>query len=576
MRESARGRTKTPLSGVGQLSEEFKSRPKNALQQLPKFITGIAFASSSGFLLYASFSPIGSPVLAWLGLVPLFFALRQAGYGQAFCLGFLTGFILCGLQVSWLLAVSDLTPVAFTTIIAYAALYFALFAVLYVFIARRTRLPALLFTPFIWVTLEYLRSNLSFLAIPFVLLGHSQYSQLAVIQIASITSVWGVSFLIVLANAALAEGIVWLVKRFSDKSDSMERSPKMAIPLALLLVMAVMLITYLWGAAQISQLEANSGKILKVSVIQGNVPQHQKWDPKFASAILDHYRQLTLTAAAEHPDLIVWPESATPGYLQGSPQVYNAVDQMVQQIDVPLVLGSASYEKRINGGKRRVNLRNSAFLIDPIDKIRFTYDKQKLLPFAEYTPLEGIFSWPRWLVPSKGKYLAGTQYTIFEVRQNRFGIVICWEVFFPDLFRIFVRDGAQFMLNLANEAWFGDSDASRQLLAITVFRAVENRVALVRATNTGVSSLIDPTGRIRARIRDDEGRDVMVTGVMTVAVPEGLAPSFYTLQGDVFALGVVILAVISVILASLPMSIRSRLYILESRKPHDGTFIFNR
>lgn len=514
-------------------------------------------------LLYASFPPVELAWLAWFGLAPLLLGLRQAGYGQAFFQGFMTGFILCGLQVRWLLAVSGLTPVAFATIIAYAALYFALFAVLYVFAARRTRWSPLLFAPLLWVTLEYLRSNLSFLAIPFVLLGHSQYSQLAVIQIASITSVWGVSFLIVLANAALAEAAMWLIKRFSSKPGNQECSPAAATPFALLWVMVIMLVVYLWGAGQIARLEADSGPILKVAVIQGNVPQHQKWDPKFAGAVLDRYRQLTLTAAAERPDLIVWPESATPGYLQGNPRVYGAVDKLVREIGVPLVLGSASYEKSIEGGKRRANLRNSAFLIDPTGKIRFSYDKLRLLPFAEYTPLEGSFSWPRWLAPSKGKYLAGTQHTLFEVQQNRFGIVICWEVFFPDPFRTFVRDGAQFMLNLANEAWFGDSDASRQLLAITVFRAVENRVALLRATNTGISSLIDPTGRIRARVTDAQGRDVMVTGLLMTAIPKGAAPAFYTRHGDLFAWCSVVLALAMVVLASLPRLARRRLFLLD-------------
>lgn len=529
-----------------------------------KFITGIVPAIGSGFLLYASFPPVELPWLAWFGLAPLLLGLRQAGYGQAFCQGFMTGFIILGLQVRWLLAVSGLTAVAFAAIIAYAALYFALFAVLYVFTARRTRWSPLLFAPLLWVTLEYLRSNLSFLAIPFVLLGHSQYSQLAVIQIASITSVWGVSFLIVLANAALAEMVVWLIKRFSSKLTGDEQnSLPMMEPLALVLVMTAMLGIYFWGVGQISQLEANGGEILKVAVIQGNVPQHQKWDPKFAGMVLDRYRQLTLEAATGQPDLIVWPESATPGYLQGNPRVYGAVDKLVREIGVPLVLGSASYEKSIDGGKRRVNLRNSAFLIDPTGKIRFSHDKLRLLPFAEYTPLEDRFSWPRWLAPSKGKYLAGTQHTIFEVQQRRFGIVICWEVFFPDPFRTFVRDGAQFMINLANEAWFGDSEASRQLLAITVFRAVENRVALLRATNTGISSLIDPTGRIRARVTDEQGRDVMVTGWLMTAIPKGAAPAFYTRHGDLFAWCSVILALAMIALASLPQLARRRLFLLD-------------
>jgi apolipoprotein N-acyltransferase len=174
-------------------------------------------------------------------------------------------------------------------------------------------------------------------------------------------------------------------------------------------------------------------------------------------------------------------------------------------------------------------------LLNGQGEIISSYDKMRLLPFGEYLPLEGQFSWPRWLAPQHGNFIAGTVPTVFELPQGRFGVVICWENLFSGVFRQFVTAGAQFMVNLTNESWFDKTAHSKQILSMSVFRAVEHRIALLRVANTGITCLIDPLGRVQARVKDAEGQDQMVAGILTVAVPAPLGPTFYTRYGDVFA-----------------------------------------
>ena len=347
------------------------------------------------------------------------------------------------------------------------------------------------------------------------------------------TSVWGLSFLVVLVNAALADTLNIILDRFVRKRKTRDKTfAAYSLPIALTAVVGI----YLWGATQLKPPDAHG--LLKVALIQGNIPQYQKWKTRYRDTILERYQRMTSAAATDNPDLIVWPESATPGHMNTDRELYKTVTSLVRETGIPLLLGTSSQEKHLKEKKKQFRLQNSALLIDEAGEIPFIYNKIRLLPFGEYPPLADLFTWPRWLVPKEGRFLAGNDYTLFELGSYRFGVVICWEVFFGDLFRTFVKHDAQFMVNLANEAWFEGSQASRQLLAMTVFRAVENRVALLRATNTGISGLIDPFGRIRAMITDDRGNDIMVQGRLTVTVPKHAKPSFYTSHGDIFPLTV--------------------------------------
>jgi apolipoprotein N-acyltransferase len=312
---------------------------------------------------------------------------------------------------------------------------------------------------------------------------------------------------------------------------------------------------YLWGWHQVNSYK-DSAETLKVSLVQGNIPQGEKWDARFKQKIMDKYRELTLMAAADRPDLIVWPETATPGYIRQDILIFKNMRELMQEIQIPLLFGSASHAKIKREGKKIDKLVNSAILMNSSGKMVSSYNKLRLLPFGEYLPMEGRFPWPEWLVPKNGYFIPGKIATVFEMPQAKFGVVICWENLFPELFRRFVVNGSQFMINLTNEAWFGKSSASRQFLSMSVFRAVENRVPLIRCANSGISCLIDPLGRIVAKVEDDRGNDIMIDGVLTTSVPKSRTTTFYTKHGDVFVFSCIVLGVLFVISALLPKRLR--------------------
>ena len=508
-------------------------------------------AALSGVLLYFSLPSFDLSFVAWIALVPLLVALRQGSYREAFLLGMLAAAVAYGLHVRWALDLGDLPFVSFLLIILYASLYVGVFGVFYLAQVRRCSWPAPLAAALLWVALEFIRSNLSFLAWPFALLGYSQYQTPAILQLASVTGVYGISFLIVLVNEAIAEAALWA----SARRTAVPTLQKSGLIVSGAVIAAVVLVVLLWGS-QRANLAGTAKTILTVSLVQGNIPQKEKWDAGFRKKIEGRYRELTLKASQDRPDLIIWPESATPGYLRGrDPSVYRAVKELVGETGTPLLVGSASHAKIHRAERREYRLRNSVFLLDSGGKIVSGYDKMRLLPFGEYLPLEGRFPWPRWIVPDNGTFTAGNSATVFELLGRRFGVVICWEIFFPNLFRTFVNANVDFMVNPTNEAWF-DPEASRQFLSMSVFRAVENGVTLLRAANTGITSLIDPLGNVRDRVRDGAGNDIMVAGVLTVSVPPPIGPTFYTRYGDLFAVACMALSAVFLITAIRPGNMR--------------------
>lgn len=509
----------------------------------------------SGILLYACFPPLDLSFLAWFALsLPLTLVNTSIKYSKVFLMFFLIGIILCGLHIKWINEVEGFPIMAFFVLVSYGALFFGLFGLLLSLIMNRLRWPVTLIAPPLWVAIEFIRSNLSFLAIPWALLGYSQHDNTAIIQMASVTSVYGISCLIVLVNAAIGEVAVWAINRLRRDVVPMPSSNRLFFSIVATIIAVI--IVYLWGNHQVKMFNEYTKQVLTASLIQGNIPQNEKWDSDFREKIMERYRKLTIRASTEHPDIVIWPESATPGYLRNDPSLYLAVRDIIREAGVPILLGSSSHPKILRDRKLNPRPKVSALLLDKNGRILSEYNKMRLLPFGEYLPLEGRFPWPWWLVPKSGSFVAGTYPRVFELMEYRFGVVICWENLFADIFRKFTQRGVQFMVNLTNEAWFGKTEASRQILAMSVFRAVENRISLLRAANTGISCIIDPLGRIQEKVIDEEGNDMMVTGILTASVPEPWGSTFYTRYGDVFAIACTIVIVCFLIMALLPVGMR--------------------
>jgi apolipoprotein N-acyltransferase len=490
---------------------------------------------SSG-LLVLSLPRYDAGYLAWVGLVPLLWMLRtrKGGVFFSFFVSSLFGFAFIFWNFKWLLEVRAVRILDYSMPVVYFALYHGSFGALYHLATRRTGFPPVLSAPLLWVALEYIRSNAGFLSLPWALLGHSQYRTLPAIQIADISGVYGVSFVIVLVNAAIVEAaFCW----FRSASSASPRK----WPVAQLVFSGVILaLTFGYGIFCLSR--GQETPLSRVTVIQGNIPQSIRWERALEMQHLEKHMRLTEAAvASDRPALVIWPESTVPGSLRMNAELGMVIGKFARKTGIPFFIGSSENPKFGTFSFRTGHWLNSAFLVAPDGSLKGQYDKIQLLPFAEYIPLQDMIPWPKRILSKSSPYLRGKNFTVFRWGDLEFAGLICWESIFPDLTRRFVKNGARFLVNIGNEAWFGETSAPYQFLSMNVFRAVENRVALVRSTNTGVSCFIDPAGRIIGRVARG-GKDIFVDGYLTMGVPAPGARSFFTMFGDVFACANVVAA----------------------------------
>ncbi|OGW35784.1 MAG: apolipoprotein N-acyltransferase [Nitrospirae bacterium GWD2_57_9] len=499
-----------------------------------------ALAAVSGLLLAAGFPNIDLHLLAWIGLVPLLYALKdQKNVMNGFWLGGISGLAFFSATVHWVTnsvhfyGNVPLIPASLITLLlcAYLALYPALFGLIVVDIMSRR--PSLLFiaAPAAWTALELARTYV-FSGFPWALLGYSQYTALPVIQIADTTGVYGISFLIVMVNASVA------AFAFDRK--------KIAGLIAGCVVISLVLA---YGYLRLGMPE-NAGGI-RVSVIQGNIEQDKKWDPAYQRETINIYKSLTVEALKQQPDLVIWPETSTPFYFNGnSPEERRLTVELrefVKKNKVPLLFGSPTYEIK---QYRNVILRNSAFLISTDGEVAAKYDKFHLVPFGEYVPLKNVLFFVEKMVQAIGDFWSGYDYTVMSIpnkgagmKETRISTVICYEIIFPDLVRKFVDRGAGIVTTITNDAWFGRTSAPYQHFSMAVFRAVENRVPVARAANTGVSGFIDAKGRILA------ASYIFTPAHLTGTLTPGIKRTFYSRHGDVFSYACTLLSVLTLIFA---------------------------
>ncbi len=365
--------------------------------------------------------------------------------------------------------------------------------------------------PPLWVALEWLRSFF-FIGCPWVDLGYSQYPFLNLVQFVEFTGVYGVSALVIFGNLVV---FTLLTSREAARWR--------------LLGTAVVLVLVLsgWGAWRRTQLAAlPPSQHLRIALLQGNIEQDQKWDKAFEEEILSRYERLSREAAAKGAQLIVWPETAFPFYFQSDFLYRQRLLNLVRELRTPLLFGAVGWQQK---RKNEVTLFNRAYLLSASGEELGSYDKIKLAPFGEYIPFHNsLLFFLDKLVVGIGDFGIGTEAKVFELPQTRFGVLICYEGIFPDFARQFVANGAQLLINITNDAWFGRSSAPYQHLVMEAMRAIENRVPLVRAANTGFSAVIANDGHIHAQTALYE----TTTLIADLAWPQ--VSSFYARYGDVF------------------------------------------
>ena len=453
-------------------------------------------------------------------------------------LSYLAGLVFFFISYSWILAVEGVKVTDYLAMGLYLGAFIAIFGVAYSTLSKILSVPGILLAPALWVCIEFAWSHTPIVALPMVGLGYSQYIYPEVIQLSAVTGQYGVSFLIVMANTAIAE----LITR--------TRGSGWYSLIALIAISST-----ITAGAQILN-KAHTDSYLRSTVIQGNISQRHKWEPELLREHLAKHIQLTNDAEkAGHAELVIWPESSVP--LGHDPALFDIVAAVAADTGSFLLTGSAQQPKaggkgvvraeRI-GDKYIIRLHNTAYLIDPHGKLIGTYAKRRLVPFSEYLPVPDL-PWPDHWRSSAGYFLPGEEATVFNIGDQVFGVAICWEMIFPDLIRDLAVEGANFVVNIGNEAWFGNTGAPYQFLASSVFRAVENRIAVARAVNTGISGFIDPWGRI-LQIVSKRGEALFVEGTSTVDLPIVAGRTFYSRYGDMFAylntLGVVIMIMMCV------------------------------
>jgi len=518
--------------------------------RLLSLVIALAGPALSGVLLVLSFPGYGQVWMIWFAIVPLMVTIYGRHPAHGFLLSHLTGAIFFAGMCGWILESPGYTLFHHFFAVVFIGAPFGLFGVVFSFLSRRAvGASALIAAPCMWICIEYLRCNFSFLSLPWGLLAHSQYQQSLLIQISDIAGAYGLSFIIALVNTALAAVVMQSLPRLNIQKNT-GFTPPSGRSVASMIIFSLILVGLALFYGRLALAKPVIGKSVRVAVVQGNIDQKMKWNPRYAKSIIKTYTSLTREAAKSRPDLIVWPEAATPGPIFTNNRLYHWVRRIAEASGTYLLVGSSSREKfKTDAGKRRrAELRNSAFLINPKKEAESQrYDKILLVPFGEYIPRKETFLWSWIKVPELAQYRPGEKFTVFEGPHFRFSAVICWESIFPNLVRQFRKEGAQFIVNMTNESWYQQTSALNQFVSMSVFRAVENRIYVVRCANTGISCFIDPYGTIIDRVKDHTGRDIFVRGVLTKTIILMDAMTFYSMYGDWLVwLSIICLAVVLV------------------------------
>jgi len=471
-----------------------------------------------GTALYAlAFPPFDSSVTAWMALVPLLISVRGRTTRWAFFYGALYGFACAWGVAGWLAqAIARYfalgLPVGVTVASAYAVTFwsipFGLFAAgAAILLARPPSLPVRLAIPALWVATELLRGRI--LAQPWALLGYSQHAHVALIQIAAVTGVYGVSFLVAAVNVGIAEAII----------DAPTARPRYASMLLLGLVLVCLAVVGSLGLAVAAGGPLGGFAAHPLAIIQTNVPPEVTWTRSYTDRqIAAHVRATEALPISGKRGLIVWPEHAVPRNLASEPLLARTLDNLAARHRADLIFGAPRYD----AGRAY----NSVMLVRGDGHEGGHYDKQRLVLVAERSPLARDEAGP----DGPRDFSAGEEQAPLRSIVP-LGVSVCHEILFPELVARAVASGAALLVNISNDGWLdaGHGVASRQHFAMAVFRAVETRRYLVRAATTGVSGVVDPYGRVIDTL------PARTAGVLTTSVAGRSMLTAYVRFGDVFA-----------------------------------------
>jgi len=496
--------------------------------------------------------------LCWIALAPLIIAilrardqdavqllaeggssyLAPASLRQGFALGYASGIVWYLGSCYWVYHamhfygglnafVSALLLLLFAL---YLGLYHGLFGILLALSARKRQgysLRALVLAPFLWVSVELARTYIT--GFPWDLLGTAQVNNIPLARIATFTGVYGLSFEIALVNAAFAAAA--LVARRQR---------------ATMLIAAVCASVGLqvWQLVPMQTAPPDH----YATLVQENLPlQDVRWDEQKEKDVLADLEKFSVApkgASEEHPGVIIWPEAPAPFFVTDY-HFRGAMMEIARQTHSFVIAGSLGIE---NTGREDVqpDLYNSAVLITPEGRWAARYDKNHLVPFGEYIPFSGLFSFAKSLTHEVGNFKAGKERTVFDLAKHKIGTFICYESIFPGEVRQFADNGADLFVNISDDGWYGNSSAPGQHLNQARMRAIENERWLLRSTNTGITASIDPYGRVVVSAPRN------VRAYMEAPYAYVSEKTFYTEHGDWFPIACVIISLLALIVRSRP------------------------
>jgi apolipoprotein N-acyltransferase len=512
--------------------------------------SGYLLAAGAGIVLAMAFPKVDIAGFAWIAPGLLVFAAHNKSRCDSFRIGTVGGLVFWLATLYWLL----LIPAGAFPILGWIALsaFMALFVGAWLWLVNwradswSMRVVWSLSSAAVWVAMEMIRGRI-FGGFPWNFLGVSQFQMTPLIQMASVTGVYGVSFLVVWASLSLySAGRMVFVKSRSRFA----WQPEIFLPL---FVVAGL---FAWGEYKMlsaSGKETSSSPALTITLVQPSIPQTLIWDENANS---NRFQQLLVQsnrALTNGTDLLLWPESAVPDL--NDPTI-DAITNLISRHRVWIILNADDVEPKTNPSPSDpYDVYNSAFMFDPYGHWSGIYHKQKLVIFGEYIPRIPLM---KWFTPITGSYQAGNEPVQFVLRQMRAlqvqlnnnpsaasgqivdtSPLICFEDMFPEVGRAAARNDTDFLVNLTNDGWFGNSAEQWQHMAAALFRAVENGIPLVRCCNNGVSCWIDGYGRVHDILRDKNG-SVYGVGSETIELPlQSSAPTFYNRHGDWFGWGCV-------------------------------------